>query len=81
MQILDQLRAERADWERPALCDAVGVAAVGEQVADPGAAGGHALDDGHDRGRRVVLAGGELRPPDQFGDLGAVLVADGREGL
>jgi hypothetical protein len=56
VQILDQAGAEVAERQRPALGDAVCVAGVGEEIADWYAAGGHPLEHGDERGRRVVLA-------------------------
>ena len=81
VQVLDQVGAERADRERPVLGDAVGVAGVGEHVCDRDVVAGHPLKDGHERGWRVDVAAGQQHASGELGDLGAVLVFDGRGGL
>ncbi len=81
VQVLDQVGAERADRERPVLGDAVGVAGVGEHVCDRDAAVVHLFEHGHERGWRIDVAAGQQHASGELGDVGAVLVFDGRGGL
>jgi hypothetical protein len=76
VEVLDEAHTETPERQRPGLGLAVGVAGVGQKIGDRDARGDHALDDGHERGRRVHLAGGQLDAAHELGGLLATLVPD-----
>ena len=81
VEVLDQAGAQAPQWQRPALWLAVGVARVGEQVADRDPALEHPLQHGDERRRRIDLAGADLDAAHQLGDRRTTLLLDGRDHL
>jgi hypothetical protein len=75
VQVLDQLRAGQAERDGPGGGVAVGVAGVGQDVAERDAVAGH-LGQHRDQGAgRVAAAGAGGHPAGQLGDGRAVLAA------
>jgi len=75
VQVLDELGAGLAERDGPGAGVAVGVAGVGQDVAEGDAVSGHA---GQDRGQGadgVEVAAGEGHPAGELGHGGAVLLA------
>ena len=68
--------SELADRERPGRGDAVGVAGVGQHVCDRDPVAADAFKDGHDRGGRVEMAGGEVHPSHQLWHGRGVMIGD-----
>ncbi len=75
VQVLDELRAGLAEWDGPGGGGAVGVAGVGQDVAERDAGRGHAGQDLGERADRVRLAEGEGHPAGQFRDSRACFLA------
>ena len=75
VQVLDQLRAGLPEREGPGVGVAVGVAGVGQDVAERDAVAGHRGQHGDQGAGRVVAAGADGHPPGQLGDGRAVLLA------
>ncbi len=75
VQVLDELGAGGAHRQRPGICVAVGVAGVGEDVAERDPGRGHRGQDGRERADRVVPAGRHGGAPGELGDGGTVLLA------
>ena len=78
VQVADELRAGLAEGEGPGGRVAVGVAGVGEDVAERDAVSGHAGQHRDQGADGVGVAGRQGDPPGQFRDGGAVLVAGHR---
>src|SRR5258708_36707812 len=79
MQVLDELGAGLAERDGPGGGGAVGVAGVGEDVAErDAAAAGHALQDRDEGAGRVEVAAGQGHPAGELGDGGGGLF--GRPG-
>ena len=74
MEVLDQGGSGPAERGRPVPRDAVGVAGVGQDVAERDAGGGHGRQHGGERGDGVVAAGGQGHAAGQLGDGRALLV-------
>ena len=75
VQVLDQLRAGCAEREGPGAGVAVGVAGVGQDVAERDAVSGHRGQHRDQGAGRVVAAGADGHPPGQLGHGRAVLLA------
>jgi hypothetical protein len=75
MEVLEELGAGGAQRDRPGVCVAVGVAGVGQDVAERDPGGGHRGQDGRERADRVVAARRDRGAPGELGDRGPVLVA------
>ena len=73
VQVLDELGAGGAQRQRPGVRVAVGVAGVGEHVAERDAGGGHRRQDGRERADGVVLARRQAGAAGELRDGGAVL--------
>ncbi len=63
VQVLDELGAGPAHRDGPCVRVAVGVAGVGEQVAERDPVGGHFLQDGDQGADGIVVAAGYCHPP------------------
>ena len=80
VRVLDKLRPGDAEREGPGVRVAVGVARVGEDVAERDPGGGHAGQHGGESADRVGMAGGQGDPPGQFRDGRAGFLAGHRGG-
>jgi hypothetical protein len=82
VEVVDEADAAAPQRQRPVLRHAVGVAAVGQQIADLDAAAGRHAPQHRDEGAgRVDVAAGDVDAAHEFGHLGAVLVTDDRDYL